>query len=97
MKPVIVFVLGLQITGASAPLTVGDTAAITCSSDLDVSSIEWVYDDQVVLSSVGQQELELVFNPVNDTIHNKTYTCRVTSPYGVQEHKVTLTVTGKLC
>ena len=33
-------------------------------------------------------DLELAFNPANDSIHENVYTCRVTTPYGVQEQMV---------
>ena len=73
-------------------LQVGQSASLTCSSDLDVSSIEWLYSGQVVARSMGEQELKLEFDPVNDTIHGREYTCRVTSPYGSQERSVITTV-----
>ena len=42
--------------------------------------IEWLRDGVVVESAVftGIQELDLVFSPVNDTIHTQVYVCRVT-------------------
>ena len=60
---------------------------MTCSSDLDVTSIEWLYNLQVVSSSTAS-ELQLVFSPVNDSVHGQEYTCRVTSSYGIQEQTV---------
>ena len=41
--------------------------------------IEWLRDGVVVESeaSTGIQELDLVFSPVNDSIHNQLYVCRV--------------------
>ena len=85
--------IGLQIEGSSI-VTVGQSASLTCSSDLDVSSIEWLYGGQVVARSTSRQELELEFNPVNDTIHGREYTCRVTSPYGSQEETVSIVAEG---
>ena len=87
---------GLQITGNDATLQVGRTASLTCSSDLDVTSIEWLHSGQVVATTTNQQELELVFSPVNDTIHGREYTCRVTSPYGAQERSVITTVASMI-
>ena len=89
--------IGLQIAASSILFTVGETASLTCSSDLDVSSIEWLYSGQQVANSTGQQQLELVFSPVNDTIHDREYTCRVTSPYGTQEDAHLVIAEGKYC
>ena len=48
-------------------LIVGRAAGLTCSSDLDVTMAEWLYNGGVVQSSTGSQA-QLLFNPVNDTI-----------------------------
>ena len=66
---------------------------ITCSFDLNLTSIEWLYNDEVITSSVASQ-LDLTFSPVNDTINNRQYTCRVTTPYGDQEEDITIRVQG---
>lgn len=78
---------GLSIRRSSSVFTVGESASMTCSSDLDVTSIEWLYNLQVVSSSTAS-ELQLVFSPVNDSINGQEYTCRVTSSYGIQEQTV---------
>ena len=74
-------------------LIVGRASTLTCSSDLDVTMTEWLYNGGVVQSSTAPQT-QLLFNPVNDTIHNRQYTCRVTSPYGVQQQTVIITAEG---
>lgn len=78
---------GLNIRRSSSVFTVGESASMTCSSDLDVTSIEWLYNLQVFSSSTAS-ELQLVFSPVNDSINGQEYTCRVTSSYGIQEQTV---------
>ena len=42
--------------------------------------IEWLRNGMVVESAAftGIQQLDLVFSPVNDSIHNQVYLCRVT-------------------
>lgn len=75
---------GLSIRRSNNVFTVGESASVTCTSDLDVTSIEWLYNLQVVSYSTAS-ELQLVFSPVNDSIHGREYTCRVTSSYGIQE------------
>ena len=89
------YCVGLQISGNDIPLTVGDTATLTCSTDLKVSSIQWWYSNQILAEST-EQSAQLVFSPVNDSIHGKQYTCRVNSPYGIQEERATITVACEL-
>ena len=91
-------VVGIDIEGGDRPLTVGVMNTITCSTSLDISDIVWIDDmDTIVASnSDGVQQLDLVFNPVNDSIHNRMYTCRVTSLAKlVIRETVNITVTGK--
>ena len=75
--------------------TVGGQASITCSSDLTVTSIEWIHNHQVVSYSTSS-ELQLTFSPVNDSIHGQEYTCRVTTSYGIQEETMQPFVQSKL-
>ena len=57
---------------------------------------EWLHNFQTVSSSdSSESELQLVFSPVNDTIHGNEYTCRTTTPYGIQEQTVQLIVQSK--
>ena len=67
--------------GGDQSLTVGEMNTITCSTSLDISDIVWMddMDTIVAINSEGLQQLDLVFSPVNDSIHNRTYTCRITS------------------
>ena len=88
--------LGLRIHGNQAIFTVGQQASVVCSSDLDVNMIEWIYNYNVVVQSSAVDQLSLVFNPVNDSIHSRQYTCRVTSPYGIQEETIQVTAESKL-
>ena len=60
--------------------SVGQSATTSCISDAPATRIEWLIDEVVVESATsnGIQELDLVFSPVNDSIHNQVYVCRVT-------------------
>ena len=78
---------GLSIHRTDNVFIVGEEGSMTCSSDLDAISVEWLYNHQVISYSTASQ-LELVFSPVNDSIHNREYTCRVTTSYGIQEQSV---------
>ena len=74
-------------------LTVGENAVITCSSVIQ-ASLEWLDNEGRVVASVSsQKQLELMFNPVNDSLHNTQYTCRVTRE-GVVERRVDVSVTS---
>ena len=59
---------------------VGESATASCRSDATATMIEWLRDGVVVVESAsftGIQELDLEFSPVNDSIHNQVYVCRV--------------------
>ena len=64
--------------------SVGESATASCKSDAPASMIEWLRDGMVVESAAftGIQELDLVFSPVNDSIHTQVYVCRVTRDGG---------------
>ena len=59
--------------------SIGQSATASCKSDTPVTMVEWLRDGMVVESDAfsGIQELDLVFSPVNDSIHNQVYMCRV--------------------
>ena len=69
----------------------GENVTITCSFDQDLAYIEWLYNDEVVLWT-SESQLSLTFSPVNDTINNRQYLCRVTTSYGTQEKNITTNV-----
>ena len=84
---------GLQLTGLSNEITVGDTVTVTCSYNMAMTSIEWLHNDMIILSTTNSQ-LNLTFSPVNASINNQEYTCRVNAVYGIQERNVTISVQG---
>jgi hypothetical protein len=65
--------------------------------------IEWLRDGMVVESAAFTfiQELDLVFSPVNDSIHTQVYVCRVTRDGGngvtvTAVQNFTVNVVGKM-
>ena len=54
---------------------------------------EWLYNDVVIAQNLSGGAL-LVIPAVNDSLHNRQYKCRVTTPFGMQESNTTITVTG---
>ena len=89
--------LGLQISGYEDTLTVGKTANISCSSDLDITSIVWLDSDMIPVVESVTSDVRLQFLPVSTVSHGQRYTCRVYSPYGIQEKVVTISSRSKLC
>ena len=84
--------LGLSIVGSSS-LILGDSTTLNCTSDLPIFSIEWIYNGAVISQNPANVAL-LDIPLVNDSLHGRQYSCRMTSPFGVQEKNTTLSVTG---
>ena len=84
--------LGLSIIGSSS-LILGESTTLNCTSDLPTVSIEWVYNDEVLAQS-STNEAILDIPMVNDSLHRRQYSCRVTSLFGVQKKNTTLIVKG---
>ena len=90
-----VLFVGVNIEGDRPPLTVGENATIICTSDVtDTTSMEWLYNGEVVVNSAGQQA-NLTFDPVEDNIHNREYTCRANASDVSFTSSITITVQGK--
>ena len=85
---------GLTISG-STDLTVSEKASINCSTDLQVESIAWLYQNEVISSVAGEQHLVLTFDRVSDSQHGRVYMCQSVASYGTQERNVTVNVQSK--
>ena len=72
----------------------GTSATFTCVSDLTATNIEWVYFEVVAVDTTGE-EVDLTFDPVNDSIHDRVYTCRATIEGNPFTDSVTVTVECK--
>ena len=86
---------GIHITGNDKPVPVGSDLELNCSSDLTILTAEWLQGEVVITESEGSGAV-LVVSEVDDSLHDREYTCRTTTPYGVQEVSTTITITGKL-
>ena len=64
--------------------SIDKSATASCESDAPATMIEWLRDGLVVESAAftGIQTLDLIFSPVNDSIHTEMYVCRVTRDGG---------------
>ena len=58
--------------------SVGGIATARCISDAQAIRMEWLNNGVIVASDTNTRELNLTFSPVNDSIHNLVYVCRVT-------------------
>ena len=86
---------GLVIAGSSA-VTVGQNATISCSTNMNVEKVEWLYAGSVIaFSNITQVDLSL--SPVFDYFHNREYICRATTSYGMLEKSIILSVQSKSC
>ena len=75
---------------------VGDSVTASCTSDNQATRMEWLSNGAVVAMAMSTQQLDLEFSPVNDSIHNQVYICRVTREGDVQvEQNFTVRVNGK--
>ena len=67
-----------------------------CSSPIDVDVIEWLNSDgEVIVSLINTKRLNLTFAPVNTSINNQMYTCRVNKSALVNK-TIAVSVTGKI-
>ena len=87
------YTIGIQIIG-NTTVTVGQTATVTCYTDLQVEKLEWIYSRELVVNSSSQQ-VDLHFDPVYNYYHNRQYTCRATTFYGTLEEAVIFAVQCK--
>ena len=77
--------------------SLSDRVSITCSSDLGVNSVQWLYNNEVIATSGNSEsQVELRIDQVSDSIHNRQYTCQTLSPFGIQEHTVNILVESTL-
>ena len=88
---------GIIIESSSDTYIVGTNVTITCHSDTDTVKMEWIRDKDVIVAAMpNTRQLDLSFTPVNDSVHNKVFTCRVTiNDVTVAEQNFTMRVTSE--
>ncbi len=92
---------GLSISGTHR-FTVGDSATLTCTNNLDVarSTMQWIWyhrgNTTTLDTTVGRRTVVLELNPVTVEMHGTQLTCKVTSTNGVQEKSISVAVEGKI-
>ena len=77
-------------------MSVGDNGSLLCQTIIPVDVIEWLNsNDEVIISQTHASELNLIFAPVNISINNQMYTCRVNKSASVNK-TIVVSVTGKI-
>lgn len=80
----------------SGNLSVGDNGSLSCKSIIDAEVMEWLNSNGGVIASLTDaRRLNLTFVPVNTSINNQMYTCRVNKSALVNE-TIAVSVTGKI-
>ena len=93
--------LVVEITSPPQPLPLGDAATFTCTSLLGPADmIEWLLVDGTSEMSEemdsGQTSLDLVLDPVSESMNGRVYRCRVTIGGATVDQDVTVMVQGEL-
>ena len=71
-------------------------ATLTCTNDLNVMRIEWEYNVVSVAMNDTGMRVELTFDPVNDSMHDGVFICRVCTTNGrVYSDSDTVTLKGE--
>ena len=88
------YITGLEISNDST-FIVGENAVINCTTAIVVKELLWLDErGHVLVNSSSNTTATLEFNPVNDSIHNKTFTCRAIQTGMVDKH-IKVNVSGK--
>ena len=86
------------MTPESAVFTVGQSASLSCTSDLRGADIEWTSlpEEDASSPSVTADGGYLQFPTVSEDLHDRVYVCHVTTPYGSLEEEYRVSVEGEV-
>ena len=88
--------LYIAIEILSGNLSLGHDGSITCTSLIPVDVLEWINSNgDTVASQVDTNQLNLNFEPVNISIHNRPFTCQANKMGSVNKTTV-IAVSGKI-
>ena len=77
-------------------MSVGDNGSLICQSIIPVNLIEWLNSNgEVIVSLTAATKLNLTFAPVNTSINNQMYICRVSKGASVNRTAI-VSVTGRV-
>ena len=94
------FITGITLSGLDLALTVGQSATITCSTNIEVSSIEWRDQSTAVLSSTisggTHLMLDYTIDLASDDLQGQEYSCIAEAADGTMHTEtVRIEVVGK--
>ena len=94
------FNTGITLSGLEQALTVGKSATINCTTNIEVSSIEWRDQSSAVLSSTVSEGTHSMLNytikPVSDDLQGQEYSCTAEAEDGTKyTESVQIQVVGK--
>ena len=78
---------------STANLEIGWQIELTCSSDLDITSVDWYQGFNRIQRSYSSQST-LVRQSITTDDHGSVYRCFVRSPYAIQHKNIRLSVRG---
>ena len=89
------YITGLEISQNESVLIIGQSVVVNCTSAISVRELLWLNEQNTTLvNSSSDTTADLVFSPVSDSIHNKTFTCRAVQ-MGMVEKDINIMVSGK--
>ena len=87
---------GITISGLEQPLTVGQSATISCMTNVPVSSIDWRYQSSTMLNrTTDQTVLNYTISPVSDSLQGLQLTCRAVAGNTTYNETVEIKVKGE--
>ena len=83
-------IVGLEVSPDNL-FIIGESAVINCTTEIVVDKLLWIDQERdiTLASSSSSTMITLKFNPVNDSIHGKSFTCRAMQEMAmVEQHNV---------
>ena len=92
-------IIGVATRSSPVPsLPVGEAATLTCTNEIGQASLmEWQSEDGTVLASATSSNmLDLIIDPVNDSLTEREFICYVTRNGNIFNQSLSITVSGEL-
>ena len=87
---------GITLSGLDDPLTVGQSATITCMTNIPVTSIEWRdQSSDGLASTTDNMVLEYTISPMSDDLQGQQFTCAAVAGATTYTEIVEIQVEGR--
>ena len=84
--------VGLRIDQVTVEVPAdGSSVTVSCTTDLELTSLEWLYNGNPIAATAGSKELSLTLPLPDDDYTSKTFVCRATNAFGTQEEYLSVT------